>query len=69
MKATVAIKVKVIRIAPILPNVGIKAPQIVGARYATAVPAIKVNEITVEIFSLSCCVCPSSGINALYGVQ
>ena len=61
--------IKVIRIAPTLPKAGINIPHIVGARYATAVPAINVKEMTVEILSLSCWVCPSSGISALYGVQ
>ena len=69
INATAAIIVKVIRIASTLPNAEINIPHIVGARYATAVPAINVKEMTVEILSLSCWVCPSSGINALYGVQ
>ena len=69
INAITAIIVKVTRIAPTLPNAGINMPQMLGARYATAVPAINVKEITVEIFSRSCCVCPSSGISALYGVQ
>ena len=69
IKLDIAISVKVTRMAPTRPNAGINAPQIVGARYATAVPAMNVKEITVEILSRSCWVCPSSGIKALYGVQ
>ena len=69
INATTAISVKVTRMAPTRPNAGINAPQIVGARYATAVPAMNVKEITVEMLSRSCWVCPSSGIKALYGVQ
>ena len=57
-----------VRISPCT-DAGMNSPHIVGARYATAVPAINVKEMTVEILSLSCWVCPSSGINALYGVQ
>ena len=36
------------RIAVMRPNVGVSAFQIVGAQYATAVPAIKVSDIAVE---------------------
>ena len=54
INATAAIIVNVTRIAPTLPKTGINTPQMVGARYATAVPAMKVKEITVEILSRSC---------------
>ena len=54
INATTAISVKVTRMEPTRPNAGINAPQIVGARYATAVPAMNVKEITVEMLSRSC---------------
>ena len=68
-KARAAITAKVTRIALTRPNTGISVPHMTGARYATAVPAINVNEMTVEMFNRSCWLCPSSGSSALYGVQ
>ena len=36
---------------------------------SAGIDKINGSEIIVEILSLSCCVCPSSGISAVYGVQ
>ena len=69
MNATIAISVKVSRMAGTRPIAGTNAPQMTGATYASAVPATHVNEIAVEM--ASCCLelCPSSAMSALYGVQ
>ena len=69
INATTAISVKVTRMAPTRPNAGINAPQIVGARYATAVPAMNVKEITVEMLSRSVLGMSQLRDQALYGVQ